>query len=96
MKMTANIEKLKGFPLENGEITGVEWIEKVEAPIPNPLKIQVEDSGSYYRVTMRPVSYTHLDVYKRQLAYFGCIGRLLIISRSVCVSRILFSNTGST
>ena len=53
MKMTANIEKLKGFPLENGEITGVEWIEKVEAPIPNPLKIQVEDSGSYYRVTMR-------------------------------------------
>ena len=27
-------------------------------------------------------------------AYFGCFGRLLIISRSVCVSSTLFSNIG--
>ena len=30
------------------------------------------------------------------LAYFGCFGRLLIISRSVWVRMTLFSNTGST
>ena len=29
------------------------------------------------------------------LAYFGSLGRFDIISRSVCVSRILFSYTGS-
>ncbi len=29
------------------------------------------------------------------LAYFGCFGRLFMVSRSVCVSGILFSNTGS-
>ena len=29
------------------------------------------------------------------LAYFGCFGRLFMVSRSVCVKGILFSNTGS-
>ena len=29
------------------------------------------------------------------LAYFGCLGRLFMVSRSVCVKGILFSNTGS-
>lgn len=28
-------------------------------------------------------------------AYFGCFGRLFMVSRSVCVKGILFSNTGS-
>jgi len=29
------------------------------------------------------------------LAYFGCFGRLFMVSRSVCVSGIVLSNTGA-
>jgi len=50
--MSINIEKIKKFPLNDGEITNVEWMEGVRAPVPNPLGLHFVDGGSFYKVTM--------------------------------------------
>jgi len=51
--MIANVEKIKTFPLQDGEITTVEWREKISQPDPNPLGIRFVEGGSFYRVTMK-------------------------------------------
>ena len=48
-----NIEKLKNFPIKDGEITGVEWQDGVKQPDPNPLGVRLVDKGGFYRVTMK-------------------------------------------
>ena len=46
------------------------------------------DRQYYYIAKARPVSYTHLDVYKRQLQWFGGTGRKEIFKVVRCVSKI--------
>ena len=51
--MNTNIERIKNFQLKDGEITAVEWLEKISQPNPNPLGIRFVEGGSFYRVTMK-------------------------------------------
>ncbi len=62
--MNANIEKIKKFPPENGEITHVEWVEGVKDPVPNPMGIHFVDGGSFYKVTMKlhPTTQSNITV----------------------------------
>lgn len=51
--MKTAMDRLKEFPLVDGTIEAVDFVEHVTMAEPNPLKICLEDPGSYYRVTMK-------------------------------------------
>ncbi|SDD54109.1 feruloyl esterase [Paenibacillus sp. CF095] len=59
-----NIDKIKKFPLEDGEITNVEWKERIKTPEPNPLGFKMVDGSSFYRVVMKlhPTAQSNITV----------------------------------
>ena len=66
-------------------------VERVDALIPaQPRALRV---CAYARVSTGKDAMLHS--LSAQVSYFGCFGRLFMVSRSVCVKGILFSNTGS-
>ena len=58
-------DKETGIPIYNAIV----WQCRRTADLCEELK-QDKDFSEYVRVNTGPVSYTHLDVYKRQLLYF--------------------------
>lgn len=62
--MNADLERLKKFPLSDGEIESVTWVDGVEMPEPNPLKLKMENPGGYYAVTMKlhPTAQSNITV----------------------------------
>ena len=62
--MNTNVDRLKNFPLENGEVIEVEWIEGVKQPEPNPTGLCLVDGGSFYKVTvvLHPTEQSNITV----------------------------------
>ena len=61
---TENINRLKQFPLEKGEIISVEWIDADSVVNPNPMKLKWEGVMQFYRVEMKlhPAEGSHITV----------------------------------
>lgn len=62
--MKAELERIREFPLEGGEMLTAEWIDAVKMPEPNLLKLQVKNPGGYYRVhfLLRPSEQSNINV----------------------------------
>lgn len=48
-----NIDKLKSFPVDGGEIVSVAWCENLEAAMPNTLGLRFVETGSFYKVVFK-------------------------------------------
>ena len=45
-------ERVRAFPIENGEITGMKWFDGVKIPEPNAAKLNIYNPGGYVEVNM--------------------------------------------
>lgn len=61
---TEDIERLKQFPIEKGQIINVEWIDGNKVVSPNPMQLKWEGVMQFYKVTMmlKPAEASHITV----------------------------------
>ena len=68
------------------------WRQKWEE---NPINVNDGKKPKYY--CLDTVSYTHLDVYKRQDVLFNCVHRVSTIGNTKCLrtGKVVFCTTGT-